>query len=308
MGIVTISIDAELGWGWHDLTSPPTDRIETARNGWVQLAALCEEFEIPATWAIVGHLLLNDCDRRHYDHPAVTDWFEREATEWRDRHDLLFADGLVKVLQKASIDHEIGCHTFSHVPFGAPGIDREIARAELQKSIAVAAARDISFDSFVFPRNSIGHLDLLAQHDIETYRGPQPKSRLGSGPILGKVGKLVRGVAPGTAPPIVEPTIDEHGLVEIPASLYLFGFEGPARAAIEELYVDPVVLKTRRGVDAAAGTDGVFHVWLHPNNLVTLRDIERVRAIFSYIDQRRRAGDVEVATMRTIGKQVLAQH
>jgi peptidoglycan/xylan/chitin deacetylase (PgdA/CDA1 family) len=308
MGTITLSIDAELGWGWHDLPSPPTDRIEAARGGWIHLAALCEEYGIPATWAIVGHLLLEDCDGRHVDHPAGADWFHREATEWRDRPDLRFGGGLVDALLDTSVDHDIGCHSFSHLPFGAPETDRETARAELQSSLDAAADWDLSFDSFVFPRNMLGHRDLLYQYDIETYRGTRPSTRLSSRPVLGRAGKLVRGLAPGTAPPLVEPTVDEYGLVDVPASLYLYGFQGPARTALEAIYEDPIVLKARRGVDAAAENGGVFHMWLHPNNLVSKRDVDRLRAIFSYVDEQRRLGNVDVATMSTVADRVLASH
>ena len=40
MGAVVISIDAELGWGFHDYPAEerPTDRIERSRWGWTQLA------------------------------------------------------------------------------------------------------------------------------------------------------------------------------------------------------------------------------------------------------------------------------
>lgn len=304
MGTVTLSVDAELGWGWHDLTSPPKDRVEAARTGWKRLQNLFSEFSVPATWAIVGHLLLADCDGRHRNHPAGTDWFRRETEEWRDRRDLRFGNGLVKDLQAASVDHDIGSHTFSHVPLREPETSREIARAELEHSVETADDYGLSMDSFVYPRNKVGHRDLLAEYGFTTYRGNRPKSWTDSNETLGKVAKLVRGTVPATSPPVVEPSVDEYGLVNIPASLYLFGFEGRARTVAETVYDDPIVLKAQRGIDTVADNDGVFHMWLHPNNLVDDRDCARMRAILSYVDERRHAGDVEVATMSTIAEEV----
>ena len=304
MGTVTLSVDAELGWGWHDLDSPPRDRIEAARPGWKRLQDLLSEFSVPATWAIVGHLLLDDCDGRHQSHPAGDDWFERETGEWQDRPDLRFGCELVEDLQTARVDHDIGCHTFSHVPLWNDKTNRETARAELERSVETAAAHGLSMESFVYPRNRVGHRDLLAEYGFTTYRGNQPKTWVDENETLGKVAKLVRGTVPGTRPPVVEPTIDEYGLVNIPASLYLFGFEGQARSVAEAVYADPIVLKARRGIDAAADSSGVFHMWLHPNNLVDERDFTRMRAILSYVDDRRRAGDVTVATMATVADEV----
>lgn len=306
MGTVTLSVDAELGWGWHDLASPPAARIEAARDGWKQLQALFDEFRIPATWAIVGHLLLDECDGRHSDHPAGPDWFDHERGEWQDRRDILFADGLVEDLRSASVDHDIGNHTFSHLPLESPGTSRETARAELERSVEAADARGISLDSFVYPRNKEGHRDLLAEYGFRTYRGRRPTMWLDENDALGKVTKVVRGTFPGTGPPVVEPSVDEYGLVNIPASLYLFGFEGPAKTLAKTVYADPIVVKAQRCIDAAADSDEVCHLWLHPNNLIDEGDYLRLRAILSYIDERRQAGDVDVATMTSVAERVTA--
>lgn len=304
MGSVTLSVDAELGWGWHDIDTPPKDRVEAGRPGWKRLQKLLSEFSIPATWALVGHLLLDDCDGRHEGHPAGVNWFERETGEWEQRRDLRFGNGLVEDLQTARVDHDIGCHTFSHVPLWNTKTNREIVRAELERSVEVAAERGLSMVSFVYPRNRVGHRDLLAEYGFTTYRGNRPKSVVDTNETLGKVAKIARGTVPGTGPPVVDPTVDEYGLVNIPASLYLFGFEGRARTVAETVHADPIVLKARHGIDAAADSDGVFHMWLHPNNLVDERDFDRMRAILSYVNKRRRAGDVKVATMATVADEV----
>jgi peptidoglycan/xylan/chitin deacetylase (PgdA/CDA1 family) len=56
-----ISVDAELGWGFHDI-DPPTSRVEAARTGWKRLAGLFNEYDVPATWAVVGR----QCDEQHW--------------------------------------------------------------------------------------------------------------------------------------------------------------------------------------------------------------------------------------------------
>ncbi|WP_121744947.1 polysaccharide deacetylase family protein [Natronorubrum halophilum] len=295
MGSVVISLDAELGWGFHDLTDPPSERVESGRRGWNVMLELLEEFDVPATWAVVGHLMLESCDGTHADHPAPPGWFDRERGEWRDREDLRFGPDLVTDILEADVDHEFASHSFSHVLFGRPETDRQLAVAELERSTEIAAAWDQTVDSFIYPRNDVGHRDVLADYGVSAYRGKSP-TRDG-----------VRGVFDSTVRDhsmVVEPEIDEYGLVNVPASMFLFGFEGPARTVAESIWTDPMLELARRGIDDAVRSDGIFHMWLHPNNLTNERDDRRMRAILAYIERRRSETDLTVETMCDVAKRV----
>jgi peptidoglycan/xylan/chitin deacetylase (PgdA/CDA1 family) len=294
MGSVVISIDAELGWGFHDLASPPAERVAAARPGWRRLVALLDEYDVPATWAIVGHLFLADCDGRHADHPAPDGWFAHERNPNRMDPMLRYGYDLVDDVRTADADHELGCHTFSHVEFGASTTTQRLARAELSASVDAARSRDVSLSSFVFPRNNVGHRATLAEAGFCCYRGARPSRRDGA---MGALGKLARATVTSGRPPLVEPTMDEFGLVNVPASLYLYGFEGVGRDVIAPVWGDPVVRQARRGIDAAAELPGVFHVWLHPNNLVGDRHVARLHAILDYLAARRDDTDLRVETM-----------
>ncbi len=297
MGSVVISLDAELGWGFHDLEPAPTDRVEAGRRGWEVMLELCAEYDVPATWAVVGHLMLESCDGRHADHPAPEGWFARERGEWTDREDLRFCPDLVRAILDADVDHEFASHSFSHVLFGRPETDRELAAAELERSVELAREWNQAVDSFIYPRNDVGHRDLLAEYGIGAYRGRSPTH------------DGIRGIFDSTLRDrsmIVEPTVDEYGLVNVPASLFLFGFEGPARTVAESVWSDPMVVLARRGIDEAVDADGVFHMWLHPNNLTRGRDDERMRAILSYLDRRRAETDLTVETMADVARRTNA--
>ncbi|WP_049925538.1 polysaccharide deacetylase family protein [Halopiger goleimassiliensis] len=295
MGSVVVSLDAELGWGFHDLAEPPTERVEAGRRGWSTCLDLFAEYDVPATWAVVGHLMLESCDGRHADHPAPEGWFRRERTDWKDRKDLRFGADLVDALLDSEVDHEVASHSFSHVLFGRPETDRVLAAAELERSVEIADEWGLSIETFVFPRNDVGHLDVLPEYGIRAYRGASP-TRDG-----------VRGIFDTTVRNrslLVEPTVDDHGLVNVPASLFLFGFEGPVRTVTESVWGDPMVVQARRGIDEAAQRDGLFHVWFHPNNLTNPRDDKRLRAILSYLDRKRRTSPLEVETIGEVARRI----
>jgi peptidoglycan/xylan/chitin deacetylase (PgdA/CDA1 family) len=295
VGSVVISLDAELGWGFHDLESPPVERVESGRRGWATMLELCDEYEIPATWAVVGHLMLESCDGRHDDHPAPNGWFERERIEWRDRPDLRFGPDLVRGVLDADVDHEFASHSFSHVLFGRLETDRALATAELDRSVELATEWGQSIESFVYPRNDVSHRDVLAEHGVVAYRGRSP-TRDG-----------VRGIFDSTIrrrSMLVTPVVDEYGLVNVPASLFLFGFEGAARTVVESVWNDPMVVMARRGIDEAAEANGVFHMWLHPNNLVSKRDDRRMRAILAYVAHKRAETALTVETMADVARRI----
>lgn len=296
MGSVVISVDAELGWGFHDLPTPPRNRLEYARWGWQRLSELCEQYDVPATWAVVGHLLLSECDRTHEDHPTESDWFRREREDWRLRPDLRFGSELVEPLQRSSVGHEIGCHSFSHVVFNG-GVDETIIRAELAAALEAGDRFGIEYDSFVFPRNVVGYRDLLAEYGFTVYRGADSPQN-GFRRQLSKVGTTLDPERVS----LVEPRIDEYGLVNLPPSLFLYGFQGRVSRANNALWVDPIVRQARGAIDHAIEEDGIVHLWLHPNNLMTEQDVDRLRAIFEHIDRRRSDG-LTVDTMAEIASE-----
>lgn len=300
MGSVVLSIDAEVGWGFHDLPEPSMARVEAGRSGWSTLLGLLDSNDVPATWAIVGHLMLEHCDGTHADHPSIPGWFSREQGEWRDRPELRFGRDLIADVQESSTDHELACHSFSHVLFDDPRVTREIAIAEIDAAIRAADSFGVEYDSFVFPRNAVGHLDVLAGYGFTCYRS---RDTVPTGQLRRSTRKLLAAIDPDRVE-LVTPRLDEHGLVDIPPSLFLFGFEGAPRLAAELLGTDPIVRQAKRGIDRASSTDGVFHMWLHPNNIQTERDVSRLTEIIRYLAETRETTDLAVETMTDVAEQV----
>lgn len=297
MGSVVLSLDAELAWGFHDADELPADRVTTARESWLRLLELFDEFDVPATWAVVGHLMLDSCDGEHADHPTPDGWFDRDPGTRERRDEQWYGATLVDAIEAADADHEIGSHTFSHVEMAHT--TREVAAAEVREAVEVAEERGLSVDSLVYPRNYVGHRDVLAAYGVTCYRGVKPRRWYDRG-VLGSAAKFAGWPTRAVEPTLVTPHEDEYGLINVPASLYLFGFEGRARSAVERVTEDPVVSMARRGIDRAATENGTFHMWLHPNNLTEERDFERLRAVVEYAAQVREETGLQIRTMRDV--------
>jgi len=294
MGTVVISVDAELGWGFHDLEDLPS-RIEDAREGWQRLVETLTRYDLPATWGIVGHLMLEECNGEHADHPLGPSWFRRERGIWADRPDVRFGRDLVEAVQDAPPDHEIASHGFSHVDVGAPGTTTETARAELRAAKEAAESFDVDLRSFIFPRNNVGHRRELAEAGFDCYRGVVPRP-------AGRRRKLVSATAGSPRPKLVTPAVDEYGLVNIPASLHLFSFQGVTRALVQPVFGDPIVSHVERGLEAAAEQGGIFHVWLHPSSIGSDHDRKRIAEVCRRIDDRR--DELEILTMAQVADRV----
>lgn len=299
MGTVVISVDAELGWGFHDREEPPAERIEAARPGWQTLLELFDEFEVPATWGVVGHLLMEDCDGAHVSHPLGPNWFRCERERWVGRPELRYGRDLVEATARAGVDHEIGFQTFSHVELGDDAVRPELARAECAAFFDAVPEEVSSVRSVVFPGNSVGHRDVLAEWGLECYRGRPPEDGGNGASVL----RNPLAAATGGAPPVVEPRVDEFGLVDVPASMRLAEEGSTARGLYRKTLGDPVVRAARQGIDRAAESDGVFHAWLHPHDLIQERDVRRVREVLAYLAERR-GDDLEVATMAEVAADV----
>lgn len=300
-GSVVISLDCELGWGRHT-DVPSGEFVREGRSNWYRLLDLFEEFDVRATWAIVGHLALSDCDRPHVDHPSGERCCE-QSVDGVPPEEVWFGPDLVDAVRSAAVDHEIGSHGFTHWRFDRDGMTESSADSEFAESAAALRDSGGTSTSFVYPVNRVGHRRQLAQNGFDCYRGPNP--RIASQTTARRrLGKLRDAVAWAGTPPIVTPSVDEHGLVNVPASLYLYGFEGPARTAVTTVRRDPVVAKAKRGIDAAVASDGVFHLWFHPHDFEGDGEGGRLRPVLEHLRERVESTDLRVETMGDVSRRI----
>jgi len=150
-GSAIFSVEVELGWGYHDLQRPDkyatlSESRDAEAEALERFLALCDQFEIPITFNIVGHLILNDCPGTHRgEYP--TDWFGADPGTDVESDPLFYAPELIEMIEAAEMDHEICTHTFSHA------LGEEFSSAQLDSDLK--KAQDLHRDRFGHPAESI---------------------------------------------------------------------------------------------------------------------------------------------------------
>lgn len=267
-GVMLVSIDTEMAWGLVHRGSPNPYHWPEEREVLGRLLDVFDRHRVPATWAIVGHLFLDGCERhRGRAHPEIVrpdyswrdeDWFAEDPCGPADTGSRWYAPDLVRAIAERSTDHEIASHGFSHVMAGEPGCSAEAFDSELRAAAAAARPFGVELRSFVYPRNSLGHQDVLARHGYIAYRGARPDPFAHLGGVRSALARRLDRLAPSRRS-VVRP-IDEGGLWNFPATA-LYGLDRPQRAP--RLWD----LQLRRRLDHAARRRGLFHLWFHPHNL-----------------------------------------
>lgn len=316
-GVLTLSLDFELVWGSRDLYADPAALLQAARvtrdEVFEPLLALFTEREMVATWATVGHLFLDRAARVEGRlHPDVVpprhawvegDWFDGVPEGDEASAPEFYGRSLVERLRDAG--QEVGSHGFSHPVFGDPGCSDEAARTDLQACVRAAEAVGIRLESFVFPRNSVGHRGRLAESGFVCWRGLEPVWYLDERAprILGRLGHLA-DVVLARRPPTVMPFRDEHGLWCVPGTASFLPIDGVRRA----IPISRRVKRATRGIDRAAQDQRVCHLWFHPINFASgpRATLDMLRRVLDHAARLRDSGRLDVLPMAAVARQAEA--
>jgi peptidoglycan/xylan/chitin deacetylase (PgdA/CDA1 family) len=304
MGVFTISLDTELAWGTFDKGN--LKRYEEAyRNTPEVIDRLCElfdEYEIPATWAIVSHLL-EDCDGDHSERNSsdfewLNDWFaELPCATGMDKQ-LWYAPWLLDRIQECETEQEIGLHGSTHMQLGTEGCSRQHAEKEIGSAVETLCAQGVEPKSFVFPRNDIGHVDVLREHGIKTYRGVDARwYEQASVPGVMKPPLRFVDEAARLQPPVVEP-VERSGIVEVPGSQIF----RPSHDGWQYVPGESSISRAKKGLERAARTGGVFHLWLHPFNLGDKpeQDLARFEDLLAIVENFVGRREIECRSMKDL--------
>lgn len=184
---------------------------------------------------------------------------------------------LVESLVESDTNVELGLHSYDHVPFDV--LSKDEARADLDAGVRVLNNFGVTPRSFIFPENRLHHSELLPEYGIRCYRTepettvfPQPFSTI--------------------FPPLSNPGRTESGATAIPGSLFVADGSRPQWLLRNQ---------AKSGILRASYRDGIFHLWLHPHNVIVQPEtIELLDDVFEFIAAKCSTNDVTVQTMTSL--------
>jgi peptidoglycan/xylan/chitin deacetylase (PgdA/CDA1 family) len=148
------------GFGRRRHLSQRIDLFNATRSCITEIIKLLEQHQIHATWAIVGHLFLDECQAVGcIKHPEIirpqyhwhsNDWFTCDPCTNLVKDPLWYGSDIVRQILSCKVKQEIGCHTFSHVIVGDAGCSSSCFNSELHACLQAASKLEINLRSFVF--------------------------------------------------------------------------------------------------------------------------------------------------------------
>lgn len=304
-GIFTISIDTELAWGTFDHGGHIRYKEAYSKYRVIvrRLLDLFNAYAISATWAVVGHLFLENCSReKGVSHARIirpayswfrNDWFAYDPVSDISADNFWYGKDIVEMIKESSVPQEIACHSFSHIIFSDPECTIEAAESDISECVRLAREAGIDMDSFVFPRNGIGFVDILEKYGFKAYRSASDAYKK---KFLARARGLLEDILAIT--PALEDTRKDRNLTVIPASMlfrYSYGLSRliprGARAA-----------RARKGLNKAAKSNKLFHLWLHPMNFGwnTRKMFNEFEKILEYAARLRDTGRIAIMPLREI--------
>lgn len=327
---VAISLEIELGWGVRHF--PGRQGLDRHSEGRVaetaaldRLLTLCDDLQLPITFDIVGHLLLDDCPGRH-DSPHSAGWFDNDPGTDRNRDPLYYAPDLIRRIQDAETAHEVCTHTFSHA--SNQSLSQTAIDWELQTAVDHHTEAGLERpQSFVPPIHAPYPPDRLNAHGITGVRRPvrfRPPVAEPEPPAspLSRIPWRLQRVYPVEvllrSHPVREPTIQD-GLVVHPttwhASLtapYLPNGQSDPHGIFKLL---PQSVRQRlhkrylrRGVDRAVSAESYAHFWSHLYNLSNQAQWQPVASFLRTLAARRESGQLTTTTMQALTESAKGAH
>lgn len=319
-GIFTLCIEVELAWGFVHRKTINLSSIKRISNNARKILGtvldLLEIYELPVTWSFLGHILLDRCDRDadgvpHPEMPRPSyswlkrdDWYAYDPCTDVQRDPAWYGkdivDRIFQYLEESRMLHDVGCHSFSHQLFGDPGCGEELARAEIESCVELMKMQyGVTPRVFTFPRDYVGHVELLKEYGFMAFRGVPLKLY----PCLELEGTISNRIKRDFSlfiqflsyyflfPPRVA-TIQEvvPGLWSIPGCL-AYGRKpliSPRLAAF----------KAKQGIKKAIMEAKIFSLYTHLRSLAESESMfSNFEGILSYVCKKRKEGKLETKTL-----------
>ncbi|MBN1252567.1 MAG: polysaccharide deacetylase family protein [Bacteroidales bacterium] len=286
--VLLISADFELAWAFRFTKSEknPVEnalkKAQLARKNIPGILSVCKRFNVPITWATVGHLFLNSCEKEngiahnnlkrldYFESPYWKfdkgDWFDADPCSNIEKDPEWYAPDLISNIKNSNVNHEIGCHTFSHIDCRESVCSPDVFKSELNECRNIAEKNDVDLKSFVFPGHTLGNIDYLKDLGFSSYRSNYVNT-------------------------LAQPFKRKDGLWEHKSTV-----EFDIRENWSNKYH---IYRYKKIIDRAIKNHTSCHFWFHPSFSNKFL-VEIMPSIFEYIDKKR--DEIWVTTMHEYTK------
>jgi hypothetical protein len=263
-GSVTFSFDCEGKWGMADISSNWDANLTQVNllKTYEFILETLKDYDISATFAFVGAFtesreVFLDETLPCLSSDNYSKWLDYSKFRIIDKNEEgWFMPELLNLVKEYNV-HEIASHGYTHIPFSM--LNHRDARTELKLIRRWAKKNKIECSTLVYPRNMIGHNNLLKEYGIFGYRD-EPDAITDH-----RVPKVIKTLIEETW---VLKKSQQFELIEpckIPGGVFInwrYGFRN---------FVPPLVslLKYRSMINDAILRNQVAHFWTHPHNFIT---------------------------------------
>jgi hypothetical protein len=321
-GIFTVSLDFELYWGVRNSRTIQqyANNLLGVRNAVKEILMAFYDYDIHATWAVVGFLFFPDVESLrknlpsklpHYVNPSLSPYrYINESDTLETVYH--FAPDIIDLICEYD-NQEIGTHTFSHYYCLEKGQNSESFYMDISSAKKIAENRGLKLESLVFPRNQCNSkfLSILVDLGIKCYRGNE------SGWLYSVVSKeddnkLKRVLR------LIDAYINISGHntysvhkvslqkpFNIPSSRFLRPYSKKL-FWLENLRLQRI----KKAMSYAAKHKTIFHLWWHPHNFGTntTQNIALMRKILEHYKMLKRKYNMQSLNMGEIADLIEKNH
>ena len=304
------SLDTELAWGYSDLDHLRSKRFSPdgsrERRSIELLLDVLDEFAIVATWAVVGHLFYEKCEE--CDICPILEWrgkYRSFEEVYKTNDPLWYGADVIETLLARGSRHEIAFHGYTHEVFDENTMSEEEARTEIQEWLRVSKRKHIIPRTVIFPQTEIGHLDLFKEYGFICYRGDDLLPEVCSLPLIGRAFRRFYYDLPAAlfTPQVYEFKVEPPELVSFPSCQGLFRFNRKVERILDSLGLHNLrIRRIVKGVEKAATEKRIIHIWAHPHEFQTKKDVEKLRYLFGYVSEQVNEGRLQSIGMADLAK------
>jgi peptidoglycan/xylan/chitin deacetylase (PgdA/CDA1 family) len=294
-----------------------------ARSAVRSLLSAFKEYEIHATWAVVGFLFADSGARLRqylpelrpqYLDPKLSPYLDLPPEDSRESPEsVFFAPSLIRQIAGVP-NQEIGTHTLSHYYCLEPGQDAQTFHADLMAARSVARQFGIDLKSLVFPKNQCraDFLNVCSEAGIIAYRGTPRSWLYRASPdvekqkLLRRLARLLDNYFPISS--VVNQPLPLAGIelpVDVPASRFLRAYSPRLRL------LEPFRLaRIKREMTFAAKNGRLYHLWWHPHDfgINTETNLRFLRCVLDHFRVLHMTYGMESANMRETAQKSLSSN